>query len=295
MRPRVLRPGAERLQRQRGRVGLDREPGRAVRRRSSPGVKPASTPSTRTTADLSRRPARALSAPYVRRLPAASVVVIRTRYVRAPIDSVRLPGEDVPAGPQVRLQLVDRLRGADRPRHLEVDERALAEREARSWPTRAARPRSARSSSGGGCRPGTASRLPVAGADVRHSAAASGRSGAGSRRGPGRRRRAGSRSGRPAHPLVPRRPFQRIVRKRRRCGSDDPADAASRRSVASWTPTRAGAGSSACTRSRFASGEKSRGAIVRSAACSRGRERERTRTSRAARRRIGARILVRRP
>ena len=92
----------------------------------------------------------------------------------------------------------------------------------------------------------------------------------------------------PSGTLAPaRRPFQRSVRKRRRCGSaiqptGFPAV------VASWTPTRSGAGSSACTLSRFSSGENSRGTAVRSAARATRRqsEREQQRTI-STRRRIG--------
>ncbi len=121
-------PARKVCMRERGGVGLDHEPGRAVRPVALPGEAGVHTQHSHDRGG--EPPARTGVVGAVR--PA-----VPRRVGRRDPDEVgawagrlrRMPGEDVAAGPEVRLELVDRLRRADRARHLEVDERALAEPE----------------------------------------------------------------------------------------------------------------------------------------------------------------------
>ena len=123
-----LRPRAERLQRQRLGIGLDRQAGGAGRDVALGGearVDAEDSHDRRLQLPAAACGVVAVRAPVAGRVGRRDPYEVRARAHRP----VREPGERVPARPQVRGQLVDRLRGADRRRHLEVHDRALAERE----------------------------------------------------------------------------------------------------------------------------------------------------------------------
>ena len=142
-------------------------------------MKPASTPSTRTTAE------RELCGPRARcrRRRCAGcrrgrAVLRRIRYVRAPIDQCGCQVNVFRPGLQVRPELVDRRRRAERPRHLEVHLRRLVQREADLG--RLAQLVAVRGDrrAGARCRPGTASGLRLRARMFSQPRGASGRSGA---------------------------------------------------------------------------------------------------------------------
>ena len=129
VRARVLAARPERLQRQRVGVGLDREPGRArgdVALGREAGVDAEHADDRRAELAALARVVGAVRAPVAGAVEGAEADQIRAR----PDRPVREPRERVPARLQVRPQLVDRRRRAERPRHLEVHLGGLVQVEA---------------------------------------------------------------------------------------------------------------------------------------------------------------------
>ena len=119
VRARVLAACAEGLQRQRGGVGLDRQPGGArgdVALGREARVDAEHADDRRAELAALARVVGAVGAPVAGAVEGAEADQVRAR----PDRPVREPGERVPARLQVRPELVDRRRRAERPRHLEV-------------------------------------------------------------------------------------------------------------------------------------------------------------------------------